>query len=97
MNIDLTELVKLFRETAEEKTLHRTEVTEYVMRHILEPMRRDETVLFENLDFSRFAIEDISNLQDFLQEEVFTRDRLRDLNKVFCSASPASSPVRAFC
>ena len=97
MDIELSELVRLFRAAEGEKTLPRTEVTEYVMHHLLEPMRRDETVLFETLDFSRFTTEDIRNLQDFLQEEDDMRGRLSSLNRVFCSARPASTPVRAFC
>jgi hypothetical protein len=82
---------------APESQLILPSVSDYAMNHILQPLRNGETVLFENLDFSKFDWEDIEDMMNRLEVMEQTRQRLEGINQVFCSAVPVSVTKRAFC
>lgn len=97
MKIDLDALLSNFRNAEEGKTFEAKDVSGYVMSRIWEPLQRGGTLLYENLDFSRFGVEDITNLMDCLDNAVSVSYDLKQLNQTFCQAKPASVACRAFC
>ena len=97
MKIALELLVSELKAAEEEKTFEPTPVSEYVVKHILEPMLRDEIVLFAELDFSKFSGEDINAMGESVARNGQMWAYLVKLNRVFCEAPPVSVPTRAFC
>ena len=97
MKIDTGVLTKRLRESQAGDTCPKTEVPAYVMKYIYQPLLRDEKLLFRDLDFSRFDIDGLDALHDYLENVERYSEYLRRLNQVFCSACPASVATRAFC
>ena len=97
MEIDFDALLSNFRNAEEGKTFEAKDVSGYVMSRIWEPLQRDGTLLYENLDFSLFGVDDITNLMDCLDDAVSVSYDLKQLNQIFCQAEPASVACRAFC
>ena len=62
-----------------------------------EPLRRGETVLFSNLDFSRFEESDLDELNEKLERRLRMTGKLEKLNEVFCKAEAVSVSKRAYC
>lgn len=97
MEIDLSALAAALTETDEGATFEPYPVSEYVMRHIYEPLRRDEPVLFAELDFTAFDAEDLAELRSAAESWDSETAALTKLNKVFCDAEPISAAVGGFC
>ena len=97
MKVDFEALISNFRDAKEGTTFKRARVSDYVMSHILEPLQRDDALLYKNLDFTRFNADDLQNLMSYLEDDMRMAEKLADLNRVFCRAEPASVGRRAFC
>ena len=97
MKVDFDVLLSNFRDAKEGKTFKTKDVSDYVTRHILEPLQRDETPLYRNLDFSRFDFDDLAVLMDFLDDARRVSYSLSNLNRTFCQAEPVSVGCRSFC
>lgn len=97
MNIDLKLLALGLMEAEEEKTFPLPPINPYVLRHIYEPLLRDETVRFSELNYAAFDDRDLNDLETMLTDSEDTERRLVYLNKLLCSAPPVSAPIRAFC
>lgn len=97
MNIDLKLLALGLMEAEEEKTFPLPPINPYVLRHIYEPLLRDETVRFSELNFAAFDDSDLTDLETMLEECGDTERRLASLNGLLCGAPPVSVSVRAFC
>ena len=89
----------LFRQLAgmEESCVEFTPVSDYVMEHIFKPLLADQEVSYAELDFTRFSGSDIDDLENMLEERERQKNRLEQLNLVFCAAEPISVKRRAFC
>lgn len=97
MNIDLKLLALGLMETEEEKTFPLPPINPYVLRHIYEPLLRDETVRFSELNYAAFDDSDLTDLETMLDDYGDAERRLVHLNELLCSAPPVSASVRAFC
>ena len=97
MEIDFDALIASFRNAQEGKTFETKSVSDYVMSHIWEPLRQNKALLYEHLDFSRFGLDDITDLMVRLDRAVEMSYDLRRLNQTFCEAEPVSVGCRAFC
>ena len=92
MEIDFDALLSNFRNAEDGKTFEAKDVSGYVMSRIWEPLQRGETLLYENLDFSLFGVDDITNLMDCLDNAVSVSYDL----KHFVRRSLPASPVALF-
>ena len=96
MKVDLMKLSEQLT-SAEESTISLPEITPYVREHIYEPLLESDTLLLTSLDFSRFCRNDIVDLRDRLEEKHQAKERLKDINAIFCRADSVSSRKRSFC
>ena len=94
--IDMKLLLRQLAGT-EESCYEFTPVSDYVMEHIFKPLLADQEVSYAELDFTRFSGSDIADLENMLEERGRQRNRLEQLNRVFCKAEPISVKRRAFC
>ena len=94
--IDMKLLLRQLAGT-EESCVEFTSVSDYVMEHIFKPLLADQEVCYAELDFTRFSGVDIADLEDLLEEQECQKNRLEQLNRVFCKAEPISVKRRAFC
>ena len=97
MHIDASGLVAALKEAPEERTPPRRAVPEYVMEQIFAPLRRNEPVLFTDLDFEAFTDEDVWSLRGWIEQREKIAYRLSDLAKIFRSANPVRRTDRGFC
>lgn len=97
MHIDASGLVAALKEAPEERMPPHRAVPEYVMEHIFAPLRRNEPVLFTDLDFEAFTDEDVWSLRGWIEQREKIAYRLSDLAKILRSANPVSRTGRAFC
>lgn len=97
MSVDLNCLVDLLCTVEEEPSFTPPEVSDYVLRHIYEPLLRGESVLFSTLDFDAFDPEDLLQLEYRIGEIERVFRRLANLSLVFCEAIPVSLRKKAFC
>ena len=97
MHIDASGLVAALKEAPEERTPPRQMVSEYVLEHIFSPLRRNEPVLFTDLDFEAFTDEDIWSLRGWIEQREKIVNRLSDLASIFRIAKTVSRTDRAFC
>lgn len=72
-------------------------ISDYVMERIFKPLLADQKVSYTELDFTRFSGSDIDDLENMLEERERQKNRLEQLNLVFCAAEPISVKRRAFC
>lgn len=96
MKVDLKRLSEQLT-SAEESTISLPEITPYVREHIYKPLLESDTLLLTSLDFSRFSLDDIVDLRDRLEEKHQAKERLKDINGIFCRADSVSNRERAFC
>lgn len=95
--LDLSRLVELLRATEEQETFSPPPISDYILQHIVEPLLRDETVLFSQLDFTAFSEEDLDMLESYCYARGETEHQLSGINSVFCQAPPVSLGSRTFC
>ncbi|MBQ9719975.1 MAG: hypothetical protein IJV64_04690 [Oscillospiraceae bacterium] len=96
MEVKIKTLAEELRE-AEEDPFEAGAVSDYVMEHIFEPLRRGERLFFKDVDFSRFSQEDIGDLYNYIDRRDAYYSSLCNLNAIFCRATPVSVKARAFC
>ena len=96
MKVDLKRLSEQLT-SAEESAISLPEITPYVREHIYKPLLESDTLLLTSLDFSRFSLDDIVDLRDWLEEKHQAKERLKDINGIFCRADPVSVRMRSFC
>ena len=97
MRVDLSGLLLALENAEAEKTFEEVPIPEYVRTHIYEPLVRDGTLLFAELDFDAFDRDDLRVLNQYLSEIDTARHRLFRLNLHFCEALPVSRATRSFC
>ena len=97
MSINLDVLTQNLLEAEDAKTFTPPQVNDYVLRHIYEPLLRDETVCFAELNFKAFCNEDLRALANFLEACGAVEQRLATFSQKLCNAPPVSRLVRAFC
>ena len=97
MKIDLKELARSLAEAEETPTFRFPEVSDYVLKHIYEPLSNEEPVLFAELDFDAFDESDLNALVEWINAQCSTYNRLCNLNGYFSKAVPVSVTARAFC
>ncbi len=97
MKIDLRGLAEALACVGKEQTFDFPVVSDYVLKHIYEPLSKDEPVLFADLDFEAFNEEDLRFLADWIDEQEHAFNQLCRLSEHFSSAAPVSAAVRAFC
>lgn len=73
------------------------EVSAYVLTHIFAPLREKHKVMFADLDFSAFTVEDLDALRSMLSNEEERLERLLRLQDILCAAEPKAAAVRRFC
>ena len=96
MEVEINRLTEKLRE-AEEDPFEAGAVSDYVLEHFFEPLRREERLFFKDLDFSLFSQEDIGDLYNYIDRRDAYHSSLCHLNAIFCTAAPASVKARAFC
>ena len=97
MHIEPSGLIAALKEAPEGQSSPPGEVCDYVLEHIYRPLLQDELVFFADLDFEAFTIEDIDDLNQWLEQRERTTSCLCKLGMVFCNAAPVSRTGRAFC
>ena len=97
MMIDLRELVELLTDVKGEQTFGSYPAPEYVLKHIYEPLLQGKKLLFADLDFEAFDEDDLSVLDDWINDREYAFNRLCKLNEHFSNAVPVSAVARAFC
>ncbi len=97
MELKMVEFVEALQKAPQQPTYVPHPVSEYVLKHIYEPMLRDEAVRFETLDFHAFTSDDLHDLDVLLCEMDQMQERLVKLNNVFCSGKPIPHPEKSFC
>ena len=97
MDLDLREFVTAIRQTEVKSDIDLPVVSDYVMKHIYEPLRRDEKVRFAELDFEAFSEEDIHELNELMEAYSHIEHRLIQLSRRFCETETSTVQHRAFC
>lgn len=72
-------------------------VSDYVMCHIYEPLRRGDRVPFTTLDFGAFDEDDLHALRAYMECYESQTCRLVYLSKIFCELPPCATSARSFC
>ena len=97
MKIDLKELARSLADAEGTPTFRFPEVSDYVLKHIYEPLSREKPVLFVELDFNAFDESDLNALEGWVNAQCNAYDHLCNLNGYFSNAAPVSVTARAFC
>lgn len=97
MKIDLFMLVKNLNALPHTPVSEAENVSPYVLKHILEPLKTDNYVSFADLDFGAFTEEDLDALRDMLSAAESRQYRLNCLCGTFCDSAPKAAAQRKFC
>ena len=97
MDLDLKHFASIIQQTDVESDIDFPLVSDYVIKHIYEPLRRDEKVRFAELDFEAFSEEDIHELNELMEAYSHIEHRLIQLSRRFCETETSTVQHRAFC
>lgn len=97
MELDLKMLAQKLREAQAAPPADLPVVSDYVIRHIYEPLRRGERVRFTALDFGAFDENDLHTLRAYMECCESQTYRLVHLSKIFCQMPPCAASARSFC
>ena len=97
MDLDLKHFASIIRQTDVESDIDFPLVSDYVMKHIYEPLRRDEKVRFADLDFNAFGEEELHDLNELMEAYEHLEHRLIQISRKFCETASTTVRNRAFC
>lgn len=97
MELDLKHFAESIWQTEIKSDIDLPVVSDYVMQHIYEPLRRGETVRFKDLDFDAFGEEDLQELNELMEAYSHLEHTLVQISKKFCETASCTVHHRAFC
>ena len=97
MDLDLKHFASIIQQTEPKSDVDLPIVSDYVMKHIYEPLRRDEKVRFAELDFDAFGEEDLHALNELMEAYSHMEQQLIQLSRKFCETEISAVRHRAFC
>lgn len=97
MKIDLSILVKNLNALPHTPAPKPKKVSQYVLTHILEPLKAGVHVSFAELDFEAFTEDDLDSLCQVLSEAEARQDGLVRLRSTFCASEPKAAARQKFC
>lgn len=97
MDLDLKHFASIIQQTESKSDIDLPVVSDYVMKHIYEPLRRDEPVRFSALDFEAFGEADLQELNELMEAYSHMEHRLIQLSRRFCETETSTVRHRAFC
>lgn len=97
MELDLKHFAESIWQTEVKSDIDLPVVSDYVMQHIFEPLRRGETVRFKNLDFDAFGEEDLQELNELMEAYSHLEHTLVQISRKFCETASCTVSHRAFC
>lgn len=97
MELDLKHFTTTIWQTEVKSDIDLPVVSDYVMQHIFEPLRRGETVRFKDLDFDAFGEEDLQELNELMEAYSHVEHTLVQTSKKFCETASCTASHRAFC
>lgn len=97
MELDLKHFAESIWQTEVKSDIDLPVVSDYVMQHIYEPLRRGETVRFEDLNFDAFGEDDLQELNELMEAYSHLEHTLVQISKKFCETESCTVPHRAFC
>ena len=72
-------------------------VTKYLLDNLMNPLITGKTMQLGDLDFSAFDLDDLEDLQEYLNENIRLNNALTGLNQFFYKAEPQAVARRSFC
>ena len=97
MDLDLKHFASIIQQADAKSDIDFPMVSDYVMKHIYEPLRRGETVRFADLDFNAFGEEDLHELNELMEAYEQLEHRLIQISRHFCETASRAVRCRAFC
>ena len=97
MELDLKYFAENIWQTEVKSDIDLPVVSDYVMQHIFESLRRGETVRFKDLDFDAFGEDDLQELNELMEAYSHLEHTLVQISKKFCETTSCTVHHRAFC
>ena len=97
MELDLKHFAESIWQTEIKSDIDLPVVSDYVMQHIYEPLRRGEIVRFKDLDFDAFGEENLQELNELMEAYSHLEHTLVQISKKFCKTASYTVHHRAFC
>ena len=97
MDLDLKHFASIIQQTETKSEIDFPIVSDYVMKHIYEPLRRGEKIRFADLDFHAFGEEDLRELNELMEAYEHLEHRLIQISRHFCETASRAVRYRAFC
>lgn len=97
MKVELKIFCGLLDEADAEESVSSKDCNPYLLRHVLMPLMRGESVLVKNIDFTQFDRDDISTLADYYESLEMEGRKLMELVAAIAATGPEACKVRRFC
>jgi len=97
MNIKLDRFCLLLNEAEEERGTDDSEVSPYLLKHLLYPYLAGEDILLNDLNYDAFTLSDMDILFEYISEMETACNKVHRKADILWKSTPAARPSRAFC
>lgn len=97
MPIDLDFLYKKLADAATEDTVDPSDVDPYLLNEVLRPILAGVDLCYGDIDYSRFALDDIRELASFCQMREIVSNQLEETVRRIIEIQPTACSARSFC
>lgn len=97
MNIKLDRFCLLLKGAEEEKNVDQSEISPYLLEHLLYPFLLGKDVRLNDLDYNAFSLSDLDDLFHHVSDMETACNKIQNKTQRLFKSDPAVRPTRAFC